>query len=290
MLIARIGELISSKSKTVYSPRDLYTLYDEIRSEWQIPKRLTLRKFIDLVSDRGPLQQIVLRSQYAKRPKRYVLDGFSHYELALSTQSNSYLSHGTAARLHGLTDRDPGTIYVNKEQSPKPHHGSLTQEALNRAFSRKQRESRYVLRHGKFKATLLNGKDTGDLGVQILKGQQGEKLKVTSVERTLIDITVRPAYAGGVLNVLHCYKTGKSLVSPQKLISMLQDLEFIYPYHQAMGYYMEKAGFQQDSYRELKIQQKPFQFFLAHAIDDRIFNSEWKVFVPAILESTDLTR
>ena len=41
--------------------------------------------------------------------------------------------------------------------------------------------------------------------------------EATDIERTLIDIIVRPMYAGGVARVLQCYIAAKSLLSPQKL-------------------------------------------------------------------------
>src|SRR5882672_4945604 len=44
---------------------------------------------------------------------------------------------------------------------------------------------------------LLSGKHTGRLGVTKTLGPQGEQLELTDLERTLIDIAVRPTYAGG---------------------------------------------------------------------------------------------
>jgi hypothetical protein len=48
--------------------------------------------------------------------------------------------HATAVMLHRLAKISPKTIYVNVEQSTKPSsEGSLTQDAIDRAFSGKQR-------------------------------------------------------------------------------------------------------------------------------------------------------
>ena len=147
------------------------------------------------------------------------MEEFSVYELACSIQKDAYLSHGTAAFLHGLTKQQPKTIYVNREQSIKPRlsSGDLTQEALNGTFSRKQRQSRYVLRYGRASITLLSGKNTSRFGVQKIQGQPGKELQATDIERTLIEITVRPAYAGGVEQVLQCYITARSLILPKKI-------------------------------------------------------------------------
>jgi hypothetical protein len=112
----------------------------------------------------------------------------------LSLKPGSYLSHGTAAYLHNLADRELDTIYVNKEQSFKDSGGLLTQVGIKRAFSNKQRQSGYIITHNRTKITLLNGKHTDRLGVIRMTGSSGEQLELTDHERALIDIALRPAY------------------------------------------------------------------------------------------------
>jgi hypothetical protein len=49
---------------------------------------------------------------------------------------------------------------------------------------------------------VLSGKHTGGLEVREMPLASGAKVRVTSLERTLIDATVRPGYVGGVASVL----------------------------------------------------------------------------------------
>ena len=151
------------------------------------------------------LQKAHLTSTYPLHTIRFHAGQFTPYELALLLRPYSYLSHGTAAFLNGLTDNPPEFIYVNQEQSAKEHSGSLTQAGLKRAFSGKQRQSHFIVTHNETRMMLLSGKDTGRLGVQEITGTQGETLELTNLERTLIDMTVRPGYAGGTENVMHSY-------------------------------------------------------------------------------------
>jgi predicted transcriptional regulator of viral defense system len=67
---------------------------------------------------------------------------------------------------------------------------------------RKQRKSAFIVTHACTRITLLNGKHSDRLGVIQGTGPQGEQIELTDVERTLIDIMVRPAYAGGPKGVL----------------------------------------------------------------------------------------
>ena len=121
----------------VYSSRDLADLFDELRSEWNLPKNLKRSKFQKLVIENRTLEEIRLTATYPFDSKRFHHGPFTNYELALSLRPDSYLSHGSAAFLHGLTDQEPEFIYVNKEQSPKNRSGPLSQAGINRAFSNK---------------------------------------------------------------------------------------------------------------------------------------------------------
>src|SRR5580700_3369433 len=96
---------------------------------------------------------------------------------------DAYLCHGTAVAIHGLNDQIPYRLYLNKEQSPKPRAGGLTQASINRAFASKQRESRLIYRFDQTEVAVLSGKNTGDLEAIDME-YAGAKLRVTSLERT----------------------------------------------------------------------------------------------------------
>jgi predicted transcriptional regulator of viral defense system len=290
VLLDRVSELIESSHKRVYSKSQLLDVYHKLKTQWGLPKKITASKFLAFLIKEKRFKEVLLKSSYSNPPKRYLWGNCSIFELGLSVQKDTYLSHGTAAFLHGLTDQEPRTIYVNKEQSPKSSSGSLSQEALETAFSRKQRHSKYVLRYGMSSITLLSGKNTGRLGIQRMKGKQGETLEVTDLERTLVDITVRPGYAGGVNQVLGCYISAKRHVSPEKLILTLSQLDYVYPYHQAVGFYMQRAGYDAPSWAELSEKQNlKYDFFLAHGMKKKTYDPAWRIFFPTELANPDLS-
>jgi predicted transcriptional regulator of viral defense system len=70
------------------------------------------------------------------------------------------------------------------------------------------RISQNVAGYKKYKICILNGMYTDRLGViEVL--HNGAKISVTDIERTLIDIVVRPGYSGGVSEVLSAYNLAK---------------------------------------------------------------------------------
>ena len=213
------------------------------------------------------------------KPSSAMLGAQSRRPPSRSLKPQGYLSHASAVNLHKLTKLNPKTVYLNVEQSPKPNaRGGLTQQALDRAFARKQRQSNYTFRHGPHSVTIIAGKSTGHLGVETLQNANGERLDVTTVERTLIDITVRPAYAGGVGEVLKAYQAARHRVSIDRLMSILDDLSYVYPYHQAVGILMQTAGYGVSD--TFMARQREFDFYLAHGIKDPNYSKTWRLFYP----------
>jgi hypothetical protein len=281
LLLQRLVQKLASIGQHVYSRAELEYLFDELRSEWTLPKGLTRDKFRDLVVESGTLKEIRLTATYPFKSKRYGWGRFSDYELALSLRPDSYLSHGTAAYLHGLADRRPNAIYVNKEQSPKRQDGLLDQAGLNRAFSSRQRLSNYIVTHGHTKIVLLCGKDSGRLGVKKkTTGSRNEPLEFTDLERTLIDITVRPAYAGGIDAVLRSYIRARRKVDIERLAETLADLEYLYPYHQAVGFLLQRAGCTPEELTVLREAGLEFDFFLAHGMKKTVYDPQWQIHYP----------
>jgi predicted transcriptional regulator of viral defense system len=210
---------------------------------------------------------------------RFIWKSASDYEVALSLKRGAYLSHATAMFIHHLTDQIPFRMYVNSEQSPKPSSGTLTQQGIDNAFARKQRESTFIFKFDGREALLLWGKHTGRLEVTEIQ-YQGGTISVTKLERTLIDIAVRPLYAGGVFQVLEAYRRAKDQVSTGVLVATLKKLAYVYPYHQAIGFYMQRAGYSDSQYGRLRALGLNYDFYLTYDLREKEYDSEWRLFFP----------
>jgi hypothetical protein len=113
---------------------------------------------------------------------------------------------------------------------------------------------------------LLNGKNTGGMGVEEIPETDDQTLDVTSVERTLIDVAVRPEYAGGPSEVLQIFCRARAVARGESVLTMLRRLDYVYPYHQTIGFYMHRAGFDRAFLAELKAMGITYDFYLCHGL------------------------
>ncbi|MGE0175337.1 MAG: type IV toxin-antitoxin system AbiEi family antitoxin [Oligoflexales bacterium] len=279
-----IEETLAQTQVKAFRSQQIRDIFNDNKERWRLPKNLGKASFVDFLLENQILTEVLLcPPNYPHiQERRYLFDSPSPYAVAVSLRKNAYLTHGSAVFLHGLTDEIPKTIYINYEQSSKkPSGGKLSQEAIDRAFANNQRQSNFVFEYEDFKIMLINGKYTNRLEVGTVQTQKDEVLPVTKIERTLIDITVRPSYAGGVYQVLKAFETAKDRVSANTLVATLKKLAYVYPYHQAIGFYMERAGYAEGQWSRLLKLKSDFDFYLANKLPkDREYNKRWRLYHP----------
>jgi hypothetical protein len=155
------------------------------------------------------------------------------------------------------------------------------QEGVDRAFAKKQRMTQDVYSWNTGRAAILNGKYSGRLGVErrALEDSRFE-FDVAGIERTLVDLTVRPDYAGGPGQVLEAFRRAQGTVSTMRLLEVLDGLSYRYPYHQAMGFYMQRAGYGDVDLTLLRAKGISLDFYVGYGIGERDFNADWRVHFP----------
>lgn len=275
-----ILKILQETKRIIFSEGDLADILEDNRSDWKLPQSASVEDLIYFLINVKVIELIELDFP-ANMIKRYVF--FENeppiYELACSFHEKAYISHYTAAFYHGLTDNIVKAVYVNQEQSPKKENEwKPTQEAIDNAFSKPMRStSRKTIYKGQ-KIHWLTGKNTGQLGVLKEDG-----IQVTNIERTLIDLAVRPEYGGGVHEILTMYENAKDQVSVNKMYSYLKKLKYTYPYHQSVGFYLEKAGYKESSIRLLERLPIELNFYLDYELTDKSFSERWKLYYPAYL-------
>jgi len=281
--IAKV-EIISffdRQDKKVYKTYTIKDIFYQNRDSWQLVNSISLNNFLEYLVKNANFEKTVLTFP-SRKEIMYSWGKVSIFEIALAIKSGSYFTHHTAMLLHGLTNKSFRVIYVNHEQAPKRYGSSdLIQERIDAAFRKAPRVSRNKARYKENTILLINGMHTGEYGVINTLGENKELIRLTNIERTLIDISVRPVYSGGVHQVLNAYKLARDKVSIKKLVSTLKMLGYTYPYHQIIGFYMEKTGL----YEEKELMQLNeigifYDFYLTHGMRNTSYSNRWRLYYP----------
>lgn len=285
--IAAVKAYFDNRPEKVFPQSELFSLLSlapAVHPEWNLPRSMTQQGFVDLLLHRTEMSKIELASADYPSLIRYAWSDPVPVLVALSIKRAGFLSHASAMWIHGIGD-DENPIYVNVEQSPKPPSRKLlTQESIDRAFRSEQRQSRLIYKYRGTTIVILSGKNSGKLGVELFKTSSGEEVGATSLERTLVDIAVRPAYGGGIVNVLEAFRRSRGRVSAANLLRILKTLDYAYPYHQSIGLYMKLAGYEKDDQNLMRGVCQTFNFYLAHGSGDIAFDEDFKVFFPKSLK------
>ncbi|MCH8344118.1 MAG: hypothetical protein IH983_09020 [Planctomycetes bacterium] len=278
---ADIVALFDEHRRPVFKRSELGRILEEHRDNWRLKQSMTLEEFIAYLLKNTPLRRFHFKLPH--RPETVFAWGdVSPYCLASAVKADGYLSHYMAMHLHELTDQVPETIYVNHEQRPQPKPTQLpTQETIDRAFKQPQRTTKNIAPFGRRRLCVINGKHTGQLGVIDATDADDRPIRVSGIERTLIDVTVRPTYAGGVAEVLEAYRRAADRVQVNRLVAMLRKMDFTYPYQQAVGFYMERSGaFPEKRLDLLRTEEFEFDFYLTYAMQRTDYSKRWRLYFP----------
>ena len=278
-----VSDFFSKSLKKVFTLEELDSIFQEHIGKWSLPVSTTENFAKQLV------QSNILKGnefQFGERisPQiRFWSPIADIYDVVLSLAPKIHFSHTSALFLHGIVKTTPMSIYITSEQSKKEsktNTSELEQNAIDIAFSKPQRQTNAKCIFKGKNIFLLHGMFTNKLGIIELSGKP-----VTSLERTLLDITVRPSYAGGVSEVLKAFINAKNKVDIDILINLLDNINYTYPYYQSIGFYLEKAGYNAQHISKLKKREKYVDFYIDYAMVDPIHSIDWRLFYPKKLEN-----
>lgn len=266
----------------IFKRTEINRIKSQMGDAWNLSRNMSAGNFIDFLKEDGELQEYLMKFPNRKEV-RFAWGEISAYQLIQSLRPEGYFSHSTALKLHGLITKLPMTTYLNFEQ-PKNNtsDGRLIQERIDFAFKCACRVSKNIAKLEGKKVCLLNGMFTGQLGVISMPDDVGGNVRVTDVERTLIDCTVRPVYGSSVRTVLRAFKTAARLISMSKLAETLSTLDYVYPFHQAVGFYLERSGaYSEDQIAIFERIEKKFDFYLTHKMNKHKYSKRWRLYYPS---------
>ena len=282
---------------------NIINILNKLRSENKIIQSTSISNFLRYAVDILGLFEVITIFDERKGETlfRYIATytKVSPYEIALSLLSKSFLTHYSALYINDLTINNPKDIYINKEQSKKYINSSknikqITQGRVDYAFSKKMRSTSTIYNfnyHKEFyRVHVLNSKNTQNTGVISVKPIGFSKqIEVTNVERTLIDVVVRPKYSGGVKEILESYIRTEGKVNIDKLLDYLDKFDYAYPYHKSILFFLKYAKYDEKDIAKIILRynddpRNKIKFYVDYQIVNRKLDEKTGVYYPKILD------
>jgi hypothetical protein len=80
--------------------------------------------------------------------------------------------------------------------------------------------------------------------------------------------------------VVEAYRRAKGRCSVALLAATLRQIEYVYPYHQAIGFYLERAGYPPEALERFQAMGIDFDFYLAYGLRAPGYDARWRLHLP----------
>lgn len=279
-----IKDNLYSDNIKAYTTFDIKNIFSLNRNDWKIAGYRTANQFMSFLENKNIIKILKLKHQSTGSIKKILTEpDATTQNIALTIKKDGYLSNYSSMQIHQLTLQIPKSLYISFNKSLelkdiKKSENEISQENIDIAFSKPQRITSEV-----YKSELDNTrfyfiqKAHKEKNIGILSN---DNYSYTDLERTLIDIAVRPAYSGGVFEVLNAFEIAKENVDVNKLNTYLLELDYKYPYHQVIGFYMSKAGYADEKTSLFSKYSSKYDFYLTYNMSNKEYDSEWKIYYP----------
>lgn len=275
---------LDAEGRSVFRLGDIRSILTENRKFWRLTERTRAQDLIEWLCLKSHLEVVPL--DFPGVRDVYTWRGASAYDIAMAVgpRERTYIGYFTAAAIHGLTLQVPKVIYACVEQAAKDRpRAELTQADIDAAFRSEPRRSKYVADvGGGYRVCLVNAVASDGLGVIEVELPTLTKrgIRASNIERTLIDIAIRPHYGGGIHDVREAFRLAVDSVRVNQLRSYLLSLNHVYPIHQIIGFYMESAGYPESKLRMMASMPMEYDLPLAHGLDCPGHSKRWRVRYP----------
>lgn len=265
---------------SAYTLGDIEKIFHKNKESWNIAGYRTVKHFINFLEEKKILEIVKLKHLTKGNKKQvFIIPGTNKFNIAQTIKKEGYISFYSALQMHNLTLQNSKSVYLSFDQHGLTGNTDfLTQDSIDNAFSKPQRQTSeiYKSENDDIRYFLIQ-KKARSVNVGII---ENNGVKYTDLERTLIDIAIRPAYSGGVFEVLEAFIKAEIDINVARMVSYLDQLDYVYPYHQLIGFYLEKAGmsdFETSLFYEKKTDLK---FYLTYNISNKKFDEKWNIYYP----------
>ena len=222
------------------------------------------------------------------------LDKLNPYVIAQAMFPKEYFGNLTSIYYHSLTNQVPKTIYICYEKKPAEREkvNTVSSNELRRSFIKPHRHTKHVYTLNDYEIIVVERRARNSCSGVVESHPPSTLLpnasRVTCIERALIDAVVSPQYNGGIVSVYTYFRNARNLLNMTRLTKIYNQLDFIYPYSQSIGFFLDKAGMPKQASVIYKKFPPEHSFYVDRdAKTSWIYDEKWKLYYPAGLVNED---
>ena len=256
------------------SQEQLKEILHQLKDKSLVSSSLSFNSFLlKLIDEKKKKKSITIRGHIKTR---YTFSqDFNIYDFCNSLEKNSFFSMSTALNLQGLSDFRSDYIFVSKERSTRIEQGSITlnQENIDNAFSKKPRRTNAYDKIDNHIVVLLEANNTDGFGIV-----EYDRYRVSSINRAFVEMITNIHYFQSSQNLIQVLENIKNRLDIDKIYTIIEKFDFIYPYFQLAGFYLEKIGFPKVELEKFYTKRSELNFYTQKNKNQYGFDGYWKIY------------
>ena len=256
------------------SQEQLKEILQQLKDKSLVSSSLSFNSFLLKLIDEGLAQKSITIRGHIKTRYTFNAD-FNIYDFCNSLERNSFFSMSTALNLQGLSDFRSDYIFVSKERATRIEQGSvtLTQEDIDNAFSKKPRRTNAYDKINNHIIVLLETNNTDAFEIIEYDGY-----KVSSVNRAFVEMISNVQYLQSSEAIIEVFMKIKEKLNLDTIHTIIEKFDFIYPYFQLAGFYLEKIGFSEAELEKFYTKRSELNFYTQKNKNQYGFDEYWKIY------------
>ena len=262
------------KKKGFMSTIDIENLLYELKEEKLVSIGLTSNDFLlKLLDDGLAIYSVKIRNIIKAR---YILsEKFDIYDFAYSLENRSFFPMFTALNIQKLSDFRDNFVFVSKERSQRTSFKSkdIKQEAIDVAFSKKPRLTQARDKINGFNLVVLESNNTEEFEII-----EYANYKVSSVNRAFVEIISNIQYFKSPEDVIEQFSAIYDEFDLDKIYEVIKRFDFVYPYYQLAGYYLEQIGYDRTELYKFHKKKSKLKFYTIKNKESYSFDEYWNIY------------
>lgn len=261
--------------KKMYSLRELNEVLTHLKTKKLIAQNISGRSFFNMLQNRLELKTYSISSEKINKVRYTLYSDINVYDFVATFEKQGFFSMSTSLNIQGLSNEKNEFVFFSKELTPKYYNknNEIHQEDIDQAYEKEYRYTSSIATYKNNHVIYLTPKHTGRFEVV-----RYNEYYVSSVHRAFVEMIIHVQYFKSFETVIEIFKPLKNRLDVKRIFKVLEIFDLIYPYHQLIGFSLEKVGFYKNDLDLFKKQVSDLKFYTQKSKIKYTFDSYWNIY------------